>query len=66
MPYDYIRRTYAVDPVPGERVKHTVTGKSGVIVRTRGDPQYVQVRFDGQKHSLPCHPTELDYGAEAA
>lgn len=60
-PYAYIRRSYAVDPIPGHRVRHQVTGGEGVIVRPRGDPQYVQVRFDGLNHTRPCHPTELDY-----
>lgn len=59
--YDYIRRTYRVDPIVGSRVTHQVTGKAGVIVRPQGDPQYVQVRFDGVRHTLPCHPTELIY-----
>lgn len=29
MPYDYVRRTYGVDPKIGGRVVHTVTAKSG-------------------------------------
>lgn len=64
MPYDYVRRTYSVDPKPGKTVTHTVTGKIGVITREdKSQGHYVQVRFAGQKHSLPCHPTELDYAA---
>lgn len=65
MAYDYVRRTYNVDPQIGQRVKHTVTGNSGVISREdRSAGHYVQVRFDGKKHPLPCHPTELEYSPE--
>jgi hypothetical protein len=60
MAYDYVRRTYNVNPVVGRRVTHTVTNKSGIIAREdKGAGHYVQVRFDGQRHALPCHPTEL-------
>ncbi len=62
MAYDYVRRTYDVSPVIGGRVTHTVTKKSGVIAREdKSQGHYVQVRFDGMKHVLPCHPTELEY-----
>jgi hypothetical protein len=65
-PYACVRRHYGVEPWPGQRVKHTVTGKSGTIVRCRQPCHYVHVRFDrhGKKPgaSLPCHPTELEYG----
>jgi len=62
MAYDYVRRTYSVDPVIGQRVTHTVTHKSGIIAREdKSQSHYVKVRFDGQKHTLPCHPTELNY-----
>jgi hypothetical protein len=67
MAYDYIRRVYGVDPVPGQRVEHTVTGKSGVITRDSGAAaHYVKVRFDGQTFTSPCHPTELKYLGVAA
>lgn len=62
MAYDYVKRTYAVNPVVGQRVTHTVTKKGGVIAYE--DPSarhYVQVRFDGQRWKCACHPTELDY-----
>jgi hypothetical protein len=66
MGYEYIKRAYSVDPVVGQRVTHTVTGKSGEIGREdKSQGHYVMVRFDGMKHRLPCHPTELDYGASA-
>lgn len=64
MSYDYIKRTYGVTPEPGSRVRHTVTGKSGVIARAIGDPQYVRVRFDGVTFTVPCHPEELDYAVK--
>jgi hypothetical protein len=62
MAYDYIKRTYDVTPVVGGRVKHMVTGESGVIAReSPGQAHYVRVKFDGKSFSLPCHPTELEY-----
>ena len=62
MAYDYIKRTYTFQPQVGRRVKHTVTGKLGVISREdRSASHYVQVRFDGQRFALPCHPMELEY-----
>lgn len=62
MAYEYIKRSYTFQPQIGRRVKHTVTGKSGVISREdRSAGHYVQVRFDGQNHALPCHPMELEY-----
>ncbi len=60
-PYSYIRRYYGVDPVIGQRVRHTVTERSGQIVRPTGDPHYVRVRFDGDKHISNAHPDELAY-----
>ncbi len=62
MSYDYIKRTYPVTPKVGERVRHTVTNRSGEIAREdRSQGHYVQVRFDGQAHRSPCHPMELEY-----
>ena len=62
MSYDYVRRAYGVDPKVGQRVKHKVTGTSGVIVREdKSQSHYIKVRFDEYKHAMPCHPTELDY-----
>lgn len=59
MPYRYIERTYGTTFKPGDRVKHTVTQGVGEVRPVRDDPQYYSVRFDGIKHSLPCHPGEL-------
>lgn len=62
MAYDYVKRTYGVNPIVGERVTHTVTGKSGIIAReSPGQAHYVRVKFDGQSFSSACHPTELEY-----
>jgi hypothetical protein len=66
MAYDYVKRMYGVNPVVGSTVTHTITGRSGVITReSPGMGNYVRVRFDGQKHSLPCHPEELIYPESA-
>lgn len=60
--YDYVRRTYDVDPQVGLWVTHTVTGRKGVITREdKSAGHYVQVKFEGYKKALPCHPTELQY-----
>lgn len=62
MAYDYIQRAYGLAYKPGQRVKHTVTGHSGEVRRESKvmGLHYVMVRCDGQKHSLPCHPEELN------
>ncbi len=60
MAYDYIRRAYGVEAKPGQRI--TMDGKPGVIVRPKGDPARLRVRFDGQKHVSNVHPTwRVDY-----
>ena len=60
--YQYVRRTYGVNPGIGQRVQHTVTRKFGTITReSKSQGHYVQVRFDGQGFASRCHPTELDY-----
>lgn len=62
MAYDYIKRTYDVDPKVGARVQHTVTKRFGKIMREKKSAgNYVQVMFDGRGFSVSCHPTELDY-----
>lgn len=64
--YDYVRRAYGVDPKVGARVRHTETGNFGVIARARlGEGHRVQVRFDGSRYALPCHPAALDYALTA-
>lgn len=64
--YDYVRRQYGVDPVPGHRVRletypPSKAGKLGTIARERSPNHYVHVVFDGEKHASPCHPTSLEY-----
>jgi hypothetical protein len=62
--YDYIRRTYCVDPRVGQRI--TMDGRPGVIIRPQGDPAYLRVRFDGQLHASNAHPTwRIDYAPDA-
>lgn len=53
--YSYVRRAYGVDPRVGQRIR--MDGKPGVICKPQGDPQYLRVRFDGQKHASNVHPT---------
>ena len=48
-----VRRMFGVDYKRGERI--TVDGKPGEIVGFMG--QYLQVKFDGEKHSRRAHPT---------
>jgi hypothetical protein len=60
--YDYVRRSYGVDPVVGDRVRHIEIDREGTIARENpSQAHYVMVRLDGQKHASPCHPTALDY-----
>jgi hypothetical protein len=60
--YDYVRRTYSVDPKVGAPVQHTITLRYGKIAReNRSQAHYVMVKFEGKNHALPCHPTELYY-----
>ena len=63
MAYEYVKQAYGVNPVIGERVRHNEIDKHGTIVARKSYDQYVYVRFDGEKHPKPCHPTALDYGA---
>lgn len=59
--YDYVRKTYGVDPRIGQRVRHTITGHLGTVVISRTSLHYVRVVFDGERRRAFCHPTELDY-----
>ena len=62
MSYDYVKRTYGVDPKVGQAVYHTVTKSYGIIKReNRSQAHYVMCVFEGQRHAIPCHPTELQY-----
>lgn len=60
MSYEYIKKQYRVAPVVGQQVQHEVTRKVGKIARENlSSSHYVMVKFEGSKHSLPCHPLEL-------
>lgn len=60
MAYEYICRTYGVDPKVRQRI--TVDGRPGTIIRPQGDPQYLRVRFDDAKAPMNAHPTwKIDY-----
>lgn len=60
MSYAYIRRVYAVDPKVGQII--VMDGRIGTITRPQGDPQYLRVRFFGEKHISNVHPTwRVDY-----
>lgn len=62
MAYDYVKRIYGFTAEIGRRVRHTATNGEGVITRESKSAQhYVQVKFDGKKFSLPCHPDEIVY-----
>jgi hypothetical protein len=61
MAYEYVKRTYGVNPVPGERVRLENTQREGTIARRTSYDHHVWVVFDGQKHALPCHPRSLEY-----
>jgi hypothetical protein len=55
---NYVKREYGVPARRGQRVIHD--GREYGTV-TSGDGPYVRVRFDGRRHSVPCHPLSLDY-----
>lgn len=58
--YDYIKQRYGISLTVGQRVRHTVTGRPGVIVpEAPSGNHYARVRFDGSDFDLPCHPEEL-------
>lgn len=62
--YNYVRNQYAVNPALGAWVFHTETKNWGVITReNKSCSHYVMVRFQGRRHSDPCHPTALNYSS---
>ena len=66
--YDYVRKTYQVDPIPGQRVRlnEGVEKPEGTIKpEDRSCSHYVMVQFDNVRWPSPCHPTSLDYLAPA-
>jgi hypothetical protein len=61
--YDYIRQAYGLDFKPGQRVHHNegCNLPDGTVAReNKNQAHHVMVRFDGRKHSDPCHPKALD------
>lgn len=61
MTYDYVRRTYGVDPTVGDQVRHSVTRYDGVVTpENPSQAHYVMVRFGDRRFSSPCHPGELE------
>ncbi len=62
-PYTYIQRTYRVQPIVGEWVRHTETGRYGKVQppEVEGGTHYVRVRFDGDDFDMNSHPMALEY-----
>ena len=59
MAYDYIKRFYGKDFKPGMRVSFDEYGGAlGTVKRTRGDSQYVSVKFDDGREGN-CHPDSI-------
>jgi len=59
--YDYIRNYYDVEVTVNHFVRHTVTGRIGTIMPENVSAgHYVQVLFRGDKHTMSCHPRELE------
>jgi hypothetical protein len=58
--YDYIKKRYGISLTVGQRVRHTVTGRSGAVMpEAASGNHYAQVQFDGTDFGVPCHPEEL-------
>lgn len=56
--FDYINSHYGLKVKKGDRVK--MQGKPGTI--TGAGNMYLLIMFDGEKKSLPCHPTwEMEF-----
>lgn len=57
---DYIRTRYGVPAKRGGRIRFQ--GKPGVITSARPGEARLNIRLDGDKHTLPVHPTwEMEY-----
>lgn len=61
MAYEYVKKTYGVQPEPGMRVAIEYSKQTGTIARKRHYTHYVFVKLDGHKHSRPYHPLDLIY-----
>lgn len=65
MSYDYIRRMYGVNPVPGRKARHTETGELVTIMREKpSHGHYVRIKMPNGVAGF-SHPTALDYTASA-
>lgn len=62
MAYDYIKRAYGKEFLPGMMVSlDEYKGLTGTVRRTRGDPQYVSVEWlqNGKLRKGDFHPDSL-------
>lgn len=58
MSLEYIRNYYGVNAKKGGKVRDP-KGQIGTI--TGSNNAHVMVRIEGIKHSVPYHPTDLEY-----
>jgi len=58
MAYRYIENTYGLTFKMGQRVEFTEDGRCGTVMRVRGEPYYVKVRFDDGTVGN-CHPMSV-------
>jgi hypothetical protein len=50
-----------VEVTVNQFVRHTVTGRIGTIMPENASAgHYVQMLFRGDKHTMSCHPQELE------
>lgn len=59
--YDYVRRTYGVEPEVGQPVELKGYPPGKVAAEDPSQSNYVMVRFEGWDHDAPAHPTDLTY-----
>jgi len=57
MSLEYIRKYYGVPAKRGAQVRYK--GTHGIITGSRG--AYIRVRLEGEKRSLPYHPTDVEW-----
>ena len=62
--YDYIRRTYGINPKIGQRVRlrneNGWSGKEGVVLYPGPSTAHVHVLVDGQKYPVIVHPANVE------
>jgi hypothetical protein len=59
--YEYVRNYYGVPAYIGMTVSFKGKDAVGTIVKATTALHYVHVVFEGTRHSVPCHPTDLLY-----